>query len=97
MPEPISGVSGVNWSMPTPEIIPGRRKPIVTESDFLAALRWAEEQLDRLTAPKGRQREFMTVHDWRYHFAVLTVDGKTLHCVAKDKDGTVMDEFAIRH
>jgi len=48
-------------------------------------------------APKGKQREFMTVHDWKYHFVLLTVEGRTLHYIAKDKDGLVMDEFTIRH
>lgn len=52
---------------------------------------WAEG------APKGKPREFMTVHDWRYHFVMLTVDGKTVRAVVKDKDGTVMDQFSIEH
>ena len=63
MPEPISGVSGVSWAISAPEMVPRRRKPIVTESDFLAALRWAEEQLDRLTAPKPAQPAYsMEMH-----------------------------------
>jgi len=48
-------------------------------------------------APKGKPREFMTVHDWRYQYCLVKVEGKTLEFVAKDNTGKLMDQFTITH